>query len=185
MDRRILKTKKAIFDAFSNLLQKKTYEKITIQEIIDEANVGRSTFYMHFESKEDLLNQMCSDLFEHITNTLKTEKSHNFANSKNDSNSMITHILYHLKDDFKELIPLLSCESSALFYNYFEEYFKDFISNYLISNSTKVPKNVPTDFLISHISGSFINLIKWWIINSLKQSPEELTSYFFAVINIE
>ena len=52
MDRRQQKTRKNILIAFRNLLNRKNFCNITVQEIIDEANVGRSTFYSHFETKE-------------------------------------------------------------------------------------------------------------------------------------
>ena len=62
-DRRITKTRKAIYNAFLQLLNQKDYEAITVQEIIDLADVGRSTFYSHYESKELLLDELCQNSF--------------------------------------------------------------------------------------------------------------------------
>jgi len=104
MDRRQQKTRDAIFGAFTTLLSSKNYTKITVQEIIDEANIGRSTFYSHFETKDDLLKEMCTDLFNHIfSNGLNTESTHDFSLADGNPNSMITHILYHLRDNKKIL----------------------------------------------------------------------------------
>jgi hypothetical protein len=54
-DRRTQKTKKYLATALKELIMEKGYDAITIQDIIDRANVGRSTFYSHYESKEQLL----------------------------------------------------------------------------------------------------------------------------------
>ena len=66
MDRRQKKTKDAIFKAFTTLLSKKNYNQISVQEIIDIADIGRTTFYAHFETKEYLLKDLCEELFGHI-----------------------------------------------------------------------------------------------------------------------
>ena len=97
MDRRQKKTREAIFQAFTELLKKEPYSKITVQEIIDTANVGRTTFYAHFETKDSLLKSLCTEIFEHVfSDDLKKEKTHDFSADHN-AKAMITHILYHLR----------------------------------------------------------------------------------------
>jgi AcrR family transcriptional regulator len=55
IDRRTARTRKSLGDALVALVLRKDYEAISVQDIIDEANVGRSTFYLHYTGKEDLL----------------------------------------------------------------------------------------------------------------------------------
>jgi AcrR family transcriptional regulator len=54
-DRRVERTRGSLLDAFAGLILSRTYERIAVGDIVDRANVGRSTFYEHFESKDDLL----------------------------------------------------------------------------------------------------------------------------------
>src|SRR5438034_10335151 len=55
IDRRIQRTQELLKTAFMSLIQEKGFESLSVQDIIDRANVGRATFYAHFDSKEDLL----------------------------------------------------------------------------------------------------------------------------------
>ena len=80
MDRRQRKTRNAIFQAFTRLLEKKTYSALTVQEIIDEADISRSTFYAHFETKDELLKAMCTDIFGHVfSHEIMSEEHHDFS----------------------------------------------------------------------------------------------------------
>lgn len=54
-DRRVARTERALNDALFALIQTKGYDKVTVQDIIDRADVGRSTFYAHYDTKDDLL----------------------------------------------------------------------------------------------------------------------------------
>lgn len=183
MDRRMQKTRAGIFDAFNRLLSRKSYSKITIQEIIDEANIGRSTFYAHFETKDDLLKATCQNLFDHIfSDDLQAEETHDFSLSKGQSNSLLTHILYHLKDDEKNLGGVFASENSDLFWNYIKQQFARFTKNYILNFKTEKSSHIPDELLNSHIAGSFIELVKWWMENSMKESPEELEKYFEMLV---
>ena len=85
MDRRQQKTRQAVFDAFTHLLEKKNYAGITVQDIIDEANIGRSTFYSHFETKDELLRALCTEIFDHVfAEDLSRERTHDFSDGDRD-----------------------------------------------------------------------------------------------------
>ena len=183
MDRRQQKTQDAIFAAFTELLAHKTYSKITVNEIIAQANIGRSTFYAHFETKDDLLRKMCGDLFAHVfTGSNCAEPSHNFAHAPKNSEEIITHILYHLRDHKKNILGILSCDSGDLFLRFFKEYIDKLTTVYLLPRRRLSVSSLPEDFLINHISSSFVGTVQWWIKNHLVQTPEQLAHYFMLVI---
>lgn len=129
MDRRQIKTRDAIFKALSSLLEKKRYENITVQEIIDAANIGRSTFYAHFETKDELLRSMCTDIFHHIFNEdLTQEADHDYSAGSGSVDLKLTHLLYHLKAHRNDLNGILHGESGDLFMKYFREYLNELFS---------------------------------------------------------
>ena len=61
-DRRVVKTRRALKEALTDLILEKGYEGVTVQDVIDRADVGRSTFYAHFIDKDDLLMAILADL---------------------------------------------------------------------------------------------------------------------------
>jgi len=182
MDRRQRKSRDAIFSAFNQLLTQKKYTNITVQDIIDEANVGRTTFYAHFPTKDNLLREMCTDIFDHVSQGIDVDPSHNYSIFDDDPSDIISHILYHLTSNHKQIIGVLSCESSELFWRFFKEYLNEIISGWILSRHSFIDSEVPLDFIVDHVSGSFINMVQWWIKNNLKQTPEELTQYFMVAI---
>lgn len=179
MDRRQQKTRDSIFKAFSKLLETKHFSNITVQEIIDEANIGRSTFYAHFETKDELLKAMCTDIFNHVfSEELHSEQTHDFSTNNSGLQAKLTHILYHLRDNRKDITGIFSCESGELFMGYFKEYLTDMFAKYL----TEIKANAPEEFVLNHLAGSFAEAVKWWIKNKMQYSPEEMAAYYMAMI---
>ena len=179
MDRRQQKSREAIFNAFTRLLEKKKFNHITVQEIIDEANVGRTTFYAHFETKEILLKEMCTEIFDHIfSHELHSEGSHDFSDSDRGLEEKLTHLLYHLKDNHGNVIGLISGDSSDLFLGYFKEVLQQVFVQY----PACLPSGIPEDFALNHLVGSFAEAVRWWIKKETKESPEALAGYFLKAI---
>jgi AcrR family transcriptional regulator len=172
MDRRSEKTKEAIEQSFYQLLSEKKYREITIQDILDRANVGRSTFYSHFHTKDELVTTICLKLFE---------RAH--ANGTLESSTAIAGLLHHIRENRKIIRGIFFSSSGELFENVFKKYFNTKIESAFLSSYTEKETGIPKDFLLNHISGSFIELVKWWDKNNMKQTPEELTKYFLSVIS--
>ncbi len=180
MDRRQQKTRQAIFRAFSELLARKGFANITVQEIIDEANVSRSTFYAHFETKDDLLKVMCTDIFNHVfSDDLEKEGNHDFSHAGHDFEKEITHILYHLQDNGKNLKGLLSCESGNIFMKYFRNYLYEMFPAYI----EKLHYQAPTEYVVNIAICSFLETVRWWITGNDQYTPEQIASFFIEYIN--
>ncbi len=178
MDRRQAKTRAAIFSAFEELLQKKNYSKITTQDIIDTANIGRSTFYTHFETKDDLLRKMCTEIFEHVfSEELSKENTHDFSGDNKSFRDKITHILYHIKDNGEQIKRILACESGEMFMGYLKEYLDQVFRAHIIiaGNST------PQEYILNHLVSSFAETIKWWLKDKNDYSPKEVADFYLFV----
>ena len=179
MDRRQQKTRESIFQALNRLLEVKHFNNITVQEIIDEANVGRSTFYSHFETKDALLKEMCTDIFDHIFSPeLHTEKTHDFSGSDRGLAETLMHLLYHLMDNRRNILGILSGESGELFMRFFKEYLRNMFEQYPACLKEGVPEEITLDFL----SGSFAETVKWWIGSKMEMPPEEVAGCYLILI---
>lgn len=182
MDKRLIKTQNAIYEAFTKVLQEKPYSKITIEDILKISGTSRSTFYSHYKTKDELLLSIVNHIFEHVfSHTLTEEKSHDFSKSSIfDYSHLITHILYHLHDEKNLISAILSSESKAYFIDSLKKQLAP-ITNIIIKNKLVKDKDIPEGLYSLLISDSFIILIEYWFKNNCIESPEVITKYFFEV----
>lgn len=179
MDRRQKKTRKAIFAALSCLLETRKFEQITVQEIIDAADIGRSTFYAHFETKDDLLNTMCKDIFNHIiTSALPQELETDYSQGSQNLELKLGHILYHLKENKNNIKGILTGDSRELFLHFLKQYLYDLFERYVEEFNPTVPK----DFLLQFLAASFAETVRWWITEDSEYSPEDTARFFMVMI---
>lgn len=183
MDRRQRKTREAIFHAFTQLLSQKDFNQITVGEIIEGADIGRATFYSHFETKDFLLKAFCEELFCHIFDTEgKGENAHKHIFDCDCSDSAFLHLLGHIKHNDNNILALLSSQNNDLFLRYFRNNLEILIENQLPLFDSRRDHSLPDAFWKNHIISTFVETLKWWIGNGLKESPEVITEYFFTVV---
>ena len=171
-DRRVRRTKQRLNDALESLIIEKGYDKITVQDLIDRADVGRSTFYAHYETKDDLLvswTQLADDLELHMA------QEQTDAGSIMPSLALFRHLgeYHHLYtamiggrgiDIVNEMIHtmLLRHATSEL------ERRPD------ASDQTTIPIEVRAGFLAS----SLLALLTWWLDNDMPYPPESINEMY-------
>jgi AcrR family transcriptional regulator len=180
-DRRVVKTREAIQDALFTLMQEKPYHKITIQDIIDRANVGRSTFYSHFETKEELLFSS----IEHLMGMLNIYLA-DYLDRDADRPELIpvVEMFEHIKENNRVIKGLMKSNSSELLFSRVQLSMNSGVEQYLKS---RLPENkeprIPVTLLANHISSTLIQLLKWWLDNKMKYTPTQMNGYYQELIN--
>ncbi len=183
MDRRQQKTRQAIFNGFTALLSTKNYNQISVQEIIDTANVGRTTFYAHFETKDFLLKELCEELFNHIIDSAMghtEEHKHYFDCVAPDG--VFLHLVQHLQKNDNHILDLLSSENNDIFQRYFKSNLKKLVISQYAERLSIKASHLPEDYIINHIAATFVEAVDWWISRAMQETPEVITDYFLAMI---
>lgn len=184
MDKRLIKTRDAIYLAFQQTLQEKPYSKITIEDILQKSKVSRSTFYSHYKTKEELLNSILEHIFDHVfSHTLSEEKTHDFSKSSIfDYTHLITHIFYHLHDEKELISAILSSESKAIFIENIKKHIAPLVA--LITKEMKdIHPSLPEELQNALTSETFILSLEYWFNHNCTESPETITKYFFEMNN--
>jgi len=182
MDKRIQKTRRAIYDAFTTVLNNKPFNKITIEDILVESKVSRSTFYSHYKTKEELLNSILDDMIHHVfSHSLEEEKTHDFSKTNIfDYHHFITHILYHLHDEKTLIQAILNSDCKDAFLNKLRVAVEP-ISNKVVKEEMVKNLDVPVHIQEKMITESFIILVNYWFVSNCVETPEKITSYFISL----
>lgn len=183
MDRRQRKTRNAIFSAFTELLAQKDFNQITVGEIIEKADIGRATFYSHFETKDFLLKAFCEELFCHIFDAENHNgQDHRHIFQCDGADSAFLHLFQHINRNDNNILLLLSSQNNELFLRYFRSNLETLIESHISAFDGSRDRRLPMDFWKNHIIATFVETLKWWIRSGRKESPETITEYFYLAV---
>ena len=179
-DLRIIKTKKALYDALRNLMKTKTFEEIKVSDICEEALINRSTFYAHFDDKYSLLESMIDSLKQDLTKNLNNNK--NFTTTKEYYMEIIRLYLDHIEQNKDTYLSIaINNRNSILVDIIYDVIDKDIVyklNNDDFANHLKIPKDIISKFFL----GAVVNVGIYWIYNMNKYSKEELLNYLIELI---
>ena len=177
-------TRQIIFEAFARLFASENYADITVRQIIREAGIGHSTFYDHYASKEALLDDLCAEMFQHISSDFpNTWYAADAELWPGELIATFAHLLYHLREDNSRLRGLLTGASAGLFLRKIEPYLRDLLRS-VIEHQRGAPScpGVPEDFVLNHLVGGFNAAVKWWVAHDFAQSPQVIAGYLQSML---
>lgn len=169
-DRRSLRTQRTLHEALMALMQEKRYDDITVQDIIDRANVGRSTFYAHYQDKEDLMISGLMHLM-HILSGKVTQPS-----KTGEARLLPTQELFeHVQENHKLFRGVVRGRGLEIFFDKGQEYWSQKLTADL---QTRLPPGkqpaVPVPVLAQFLAGAFVTVLRWWLDGDMPYSPKEM-----------
>jgi AcrR family transcriptional regulator len=184
-DRRVRRTRRALQNALIDLILEKGYDSVTIEEITDQADLGRTTFYLHFKDKDELFMQAVDTIFEDFI-----EKHEQRWISKEDTPSqdifsaqlrldgdLLYHIFLHARENADLYKVIFRGEGSAKAMQRFEDISKNEFTKRL-NNLPGLEYKVPTEVFAVFFSGTIIQLATWWLEKDQPYAIEDMVRYF-------
>ena len=185
-DRRVRRTRHALEDALISLILEKGYDAVTIEEITDRANLGRTTFYLHFRDKEELLMNAIDTMIEDF---LAQNEAQPFPKRRLVQNvkyspegftqygHLIKQIFIHAQKNADLYKVMLRGEGSKKAIQRLTEISKlEFLRR--MRNFPNLQSKVPLDVLAVHFTGSILQLVTWWLEEDRPYSIDEMVDYF-------
>jgi AcrR family transcriptional regulator len=173
-DRRVRRTRKAIQDALISLMTEKGYEAVTVQDIIDRADVGRSTFYMHYTDKDDLLRDNFAVLRSLVEQPVPLE-----AANRRRLLRFSLPLFRHIHAERRLARALFGRPGGGPVVRQVEEVLTDIVRTELAELfATDPPSRAPEDAVVRYVVGAYLALLDWWLDAEPVLSPEEADRIF-------
>jgi AcrR family transcriptional regulator len=174
-DRRSIRTKQLIREAFTELMEEKGFEGLTVRDLTEKAKINRGTFYLHYQDKYDLLEKCEDEILaeiEKITQEINTNDVLNFNQSTPLPFIIKLFELFYENSSFMKVI--LGPKGDASFQGKLRDIIKKTFFQNVISKISKDELLVPIDYLFSYISSAHLGVIQHWLESGMEKTPQEL-----------
>jgi AcrR family transcriptional regulator len=176
-DRRVQRTKASLHSALIDLAREKPYDSIAVKEILDRANVGRSTFYTHFSDKDELLESGIHEMLRSIDappSASRLEQITGFS----------LPIFEHIGEHRRAGGPTMTREGRIAMHARLQHLLTTLIAEDV---GTAVRRQqpvhaVPPDLVARHVASTFVLVLNWWAESEPPLTPREIDAHFRALV---
>jgi AcrR family transcriptional regulator len=157
VDRRILKTQEALKNAVLELMSKKNFDDITIQDLSDRANVSRGTIYLHYMDKYDLLDKLIETHINELRERCEAADEMDFI-----SGSLIW--TEYFESNYSFFSMMLASKGAPFFrkrfLNFLLEEFRDEVDITKGKN-----QGLNKDVIVRFVASAYVGVVEWWFTN--------------------
>jgi AcrR family transcriptional regulator len=178
IDRRVARTRAMLRQAHISLILQKGYEAITVDNICDAANVGRSTFYAHYTSKDDLrrsgLEHLRKELVDRQKDALATP-----GDIKDRSLGFSLAMFEHAHDHIDLYRALVGSRGGAIALATIRQILSELVRNELAATVHKKSADViPREVVVQYVVGAFMAVMTWWLDGGAKLPARQIDTMF-------
>lgn len=181
-DRRIQKTQELLRRALVSLLAEKPYDAIVVKEILDRANVGRSTFYMHFRDKDDLLVSGIHDMLRPV-HSLEPPPSAKLHERVLWFSLPIFEYHYLHRHTGADRI---GSRGRAILHDHLRNVLANVIAAAVKSDvraRPRSPRAIPAELLSEYVASTFVLALNWWLDKKMFLPPREINDLFRQLVS--
>ncbi len=176
-DRRSRRTRQLLGDALVELMLEKHFENITVQDILDRADVGRSTFYAHYTDKESLL---MSEI-EHVIRDL--EKYTTEAGNAHHGLLPSLELFRHVKEQRRLMQAFVWGRGAEILMQDFQGQVSRIIEqNIRLRIGDEGASSVPLPVVAKFVASTFLLLLRWWFDEDMRHTPEQMDEMFQKLV---
>lgn len=176
-DARVRRTRDALGDALVALMQEKPFDTITVQDVLDRAKVGRSTFYAHYSDKDDLLMSDAEEFFESVAMLLSVR------GDTSDRVFPVKEFFGHIIEAKQFVDALVSAgkmnDNMELARGLFARGIERRLAE--LPQGRRIPENERPAIAFAH-AGALLALLTWWVDRGMKQPPAEMDELFHKMV---
>jgi AcrR family transcriptional regulator len=176
-DQRVRRTRDRLGDAMMALLVEKPFDDITVQDVLDRAEVSRSTFYTHYRDKNDLFLSDAEEFFEAMAMALSRH------GDKSDRVAPVQELFAHIAEVRPFYDALIASGRSQDLLELGQGHFARGIERRFNEMPRVATITLPCRSAIAHgLAGTLFSLLAWWIHHGMTPSPAEMDKLFHTLV---
>lgn len=179
IDRRVSRTRRQLRDALMDLILEKGYNSVTIEDITQRADLGRTTFYLHYHDKEELLLNSLEAIAEELQQQVKQMSNPELDKGKLLYNP-IAIVFRHIDENRNLYRIIVKGEASKValhIHDIMQKGFRNFLNQRLKEFMHPQPQ-ASLDLVAGYFASAMVGFMIWWLEKELPYTPDEAADLF-------